>query len=257
MEQSGGRLGGGWWEKLVRREARLQARPASRIKTFTDRYPWLGPLGWMAAVSYFVVQVLVAEAWKNPAYSWLHNSISDLGNTACKHPVCSPRHAWMNGEFFVLGLIMATGAVLIYQEFTERGPEERLRARVGLAMFVICGLGAIVVARFPENVSGTMHVVGAIPGIGAGTVGIFILARGLTLPERLRVPMLIVPPIAVLAGILFGLHIHLGIGAGTMERIAAYPETLWLIVFGFYISSSHSSKRRPKAVERDKFDKSV
>jgi hypothetical protein len=28
-------------------------------------------------------------------------------------------------------------------------------------------------------------------------------------------------------------------GAGTMERLAAYPETAWMIAFGVYISRDH------------------
>ncbi|HEU5002490.1 MAG TPA: DUF998 domain-containing protein [Actinomycetota bacterium] len=241
--------GKGLWDKLVRREQGLQARPAPRLKTFTQRHPWLGPVVWMAAASYFVVQLGVAQAWNNPGYSWLNNSISDLGTTVCTHAICSPRHAWMNTEFFVLGLIMATGAVLIYQEFTDGEPEQRLRARIGFAAFVICGVGAMVVGAFPENLSRTMHIIGAIPGIAAGTVGIFILARALTLPEGLRVPMLAVPPVAIGAGILFAVHINLGIGAGTMERIAAYPASVWLIAFGAYIARTHSS--RPRSAPAD------
>ena len=42
-----------------------------------------GGLAWIAGtVVYFVAQPVVASAW-SPGYSWLHNYISDLGNTAC------------------------------------------------------------------------------------------------------------------------------------------------------------------------------
>jgi hypothetical protein len=41
--------------------------------------------------------------------------------------------------------------------------------------------------------------------------------------------------------VLFGTDRYFGLGAGSMERIAAYPETLWLIRFGLYISRNHFS----------------
>ena len=56
--------------------------PARRIAVFTDKYPLLGPLVWVLSVQYFLVQLIVAAAW-HPPYSWAHNLISDLGNTAC------------------------------------------------------------------------------------------------------------------------------------------------------------------------------
>ncbi len=52
------------------------------IKTFTDRYPFVGPLIWMLSIQYYIIQVVVAMAWTSP-YSLLRNTISDLGNTAC------------------------------------------------------------------------------------------------------------------------------------------------------------------------------
>lgn len=41
---------------------------------------------------------------------------------------------------------------------------------------------------------------------------------------------------------LFGAHAYLGLGAGTMERLAAYPETVWLLGFGLYVSRSHPAR---------------
>jgi len=110
------------WATMVAREA---SRPRRRtgIETFSDKFPWLGPTIWVSSVLYFIVQIVVASVWL-PSYSWFSNTISDLGNTSCGPKLCSPRHAWMNGEFFVLGAVMAAGALLIYQEFTERDPDE-------------------------------------------------------------------------------------------------------------------------------------
>ena len=55
--------------------------------------------------------------------------------------------------------------------------------------------------------------------------------------------------LALLALILFATHTYLGLGAGTMERIAAYPETLWLIIFGAYIAHTRRSMVTPATTD--------
>jgi hypothetical membrane protein len=84
-----------------------------------------------------------------------------------------------------------------------------------------------------------MHVAGAGLAIGAGNVGIFILGAALSLPEAMRRYMLVFSTVSLTALFLFAFHQYFGIGAGTMERIAAYPETIWLITFGLFIWRFH------------------
>jgi hypothetical protein len=43
----------------------------------------------------------------------------------------------------------------------------------------------------------------------------------------------------LLAGITIAGKHQFGIGGGALERLAQYPESLWLILFGFYISRNH------------------
>jgi hypothetical membrane protein len=226
---------------MVAREA---ARPTrkTRLKTFTDEFPRLGPTIWGLSLLYFIAQIVVASVWL-PSYSWFNNTISDLGNTSCGSTLCSPRHAWMNGEFLVLGAVMAAGALLIFQEFTERDADERLGARIGFSCLAIAGAGTALVGLFPENTVSSLHVVGAALAIGVGTFGILVLGLALALPNRLRWAMRVVAPLALLALVLFATHIYLGIGAGATERIAAYPETIWLIVFGAYMARSRRLAR--------------
>ena len=60
-----------------------------------------------ACLQYYVVQLIVALAWRVP-YSWNGNTISDLGNTMCgkygSRVVCSPLHGIMNVSFVALGV---------------------------------------------------------------------------------------------------------------------------------------------------------
>jgi hypothetical membrane protein len=203
----------------------------------------MGPLIFWLSILYFAVQIFVSLVWR-PSYSWSRNSISDLGNTSCSTTLCSPRHGWMNVEFFALGFVMAAGSLLIFQEFTERDADERLAARLGFWGLAVGGVGAALVGRFPENTVHAMHILGAGLAIGVGTAGIFVLGLALSLPQGryLHLGMRVVPPIAVTALILFACHFYLGIGAGAMERLAAYPETVWMIVFGTYIAWDHHLK---------------
>jgi hypothetical membrane protein len=235
-----------------------------RVSRFTDRYPFVGPSVWMLAALFFVAQVGVAYRWQSAAapspnrvspyhpYSFFANTISDLGETSkftYGNPhMWSPDHFWMNLAFFLLGLVMITGAPLVYQEFTENTPVHVWIARVAFSAQALAGLGAMFVAFFPENEHPLAHVVGAALAIAVGTVGVFLLAVSLPLPGRLRGFMLWTGPVSLTAIFLFALHEYLGFGPGGMERVAAYPEVIWLITFGFYLSRSHyahGSAHRP------------
>jgi hypothetical membrane protein len=218
---------------------------AGRVKSFSDKYPLFGPIIWILSALYFLTQVAVGWVWKTP-YSVIHNTISDLGNTACGQYrgsyVCSPRHEWMNISFVLLGIVMVVGSVLIYQEFTERRRLEQRVALVGFTCLTIAGIGTMFVGIFPENTVSAMHVTGAALAIGLGNVGILVLGLVLPLPEGLRGYMLFFSTLSLVAAVSFAGHKYFGIGAGGMERIAAYPETVWLIRFGIYISRNHYSK---------------
>lgn len=217
-----------------------------RVHSFTARYPWLGPMVWVSSSLYFVAQIFVAWIWTKPSYSVISNTISDLGNTHCGRydgsVVCSPRHVVMNLAFMFLGIVMASGALLLHQEFVERTSIWEWRAAVfGFSLMSIAGLGTALVGFFPENTFGTGHVVGAAIAIGGGNVAILILGLVLPFKEGMRMYTVMWSAAALVAAVLFASHKYLGIGGGTMERLAAYPETVWLIRFGIYISRNHYS----------------
>lgn len=202
-------------------------------------HPSLGPAIFTVAALYFVVQIIVAWVFI-PSYSLVTNSISDLGETSCRGygspAICSPRWWLMNyAGFFVLGLVMIIGSALLYHEFTERAPRERRAAMFGFTLMALGGLGSILVGFFPENENRTMHIVGAFLAIAIGNLAILVLGGVLTLPESMRRSMLMFSSLALAALLCFASHRSFGIGRGTMERVAAYPVTIWLITFGLYV----------------------
>jgi hypothetical membrane protein len=204
-----------------------------------DAHPSFGPAIFTAAAVYFLIQIIVAWVFI-PHYSLVSNSISDLGETSCggygSPAVCSPRWWLMDYVgFFLLGIIMVIGSALLYHEFTERAPRERRAAMFGFGLMALGGVGSILVGFFPENENRTVHIVGAFLAIAIGNVAILVLGAVLTLPESMRRSMLMFSSLALAALLCFASHKYFGIGPGTMERLAAYPVTIWLITFGLYI----------------------
>ena len=214
------------------------------IKSFSDKYPNIGPIMWMLSFQYFLTQYIVANGWAN-SYSLTKNTISDLGNTVCalrsNGYVCSPLHSLMNASFVTLGVFMAIGSLLIYQEF-----KESLRTLIGFSCMLIAGVGTILVGIFPENTISVLHGIGAFLPFFIGNLGILILGITLNIPKLLRNFTQATGIVALIAFFLFVSHIYLGIGRGGMERVTAYPQTLWLIIFGIYISKNHYLKLKTK-----------
>jgi len=217
--------------------------PRGRTAIFTDKFPLLGPIIWVLSAQYFAAQIVVAAGWAR-GYNWAGNFISDLGNTACGQfagrYVCSPDHALMNASFILLGLTMAVGSLLIYQEFREsRG------SLMGFSLMALAGLGSVLVGVFPENTVTGLHVLGAFLALGIGDVSLLILARSLTnVRPSFRIFTVWMGIISVVGFLLFTSGAHLGVGRGTLERVASYPQTIWLILFGLYMTASHFRHRK-------------
>jgi hypothetical membrane protein len=215
-----------------------------RIRFFTDRYDWMGPAIVVLSSWYFAAQVLVAWVFR-PPYSFVANTISDLGNTACLPPnsgICSPLYVVMDASIAILGVAMIVGSVLIFSEFSfSRHRREGAAAIAGFACLALGGLGAILVGAVPENVNTAhLHTVGTAVVIAFGQLAILILGLALReIDDWLREFMLVTSLLVLLAGISIAGKHQFGIGAGALERLAQYPESLWLILFGFYISRDH------------------
>ncbi len=219
--------------------------PPGRLQQFVDRYPLLGPAVWVLSIIYFAAQLATAWVW-HPAYSVVRNTISDLGNTTCGDYrgsfVCSPRHELMNAAFIAVGVVMAAGSLLIATEFTEGRLWQRRTAALGFWCIAAAGLGSIAVGLFPENTVRWIHILGATLAIGVANVGILLLGIALPLPTNLRRFMLTWAPISLVALACFACDRDFGIGTGSMERLAAYPVTIWLVSFGVYMMRDHYTR---------------
>jgi hypothetical membrane protein len=222
---------------------KLGERPI-RIRFLTDHYDWMGPVIVVLSSWYFAAQVLVAWVFR-PSYSFVTNTISDLGYTACaprNSGICSPLHVVMNVSIIILGLAMIVGSALIISEFSFSGQRrERAAALAGFVCLALGGIGAILVGAVAENVNTAhLHTVGTAMVIAFGQLAILILGLVLRgIPDWLREFMIVTSLLVLLAGISIAGKHQFGIGAGALERLAQYPESVWLILFGFYISRNH------------------
>jgi hypothetical membrane protein len=220
-------------------QSREGTRPV-RIRVFTDRYDWMGPFIVVLSSWYFASQVLVAWVFR-PQYSLVSNQISDLGNTSCRQSpgFCSPLYVVMDASIAILGFAMIVGAILIFSEFSfSEDRRQRAAALAGFVCMALGGVGGILVGAVPEDVNTFhLHAVGTATVIGFGQLAILIL--GLVLREIddwLREFMIVTSLMVLLAGISIAGKHQFGIGGGALERLAQYPESVWLILFGLYIS---------------------
>lgn len=196
----------------------------------------LGSIVWIFAVQFFIMQVVVASRWTT-RFDLSTNFISDLGNTACgPYPagggayVCSPWHGWMNASFIALGLTIVVGTILNRRIFGST-----LVATEGLVLLALSGIGVLMVGLYPENSSLAAHRIGAGINFVGGNLGIALLGVALIRLRRhhgLAAYSMVSGVVGLVATALFVKGEYLGLGIGGMERVAAYPIPLWLMVAG-------------------------
>ena len=129
---------------------------------------------------------------------------------------------------------MVAGSSLIYHEFRQSYAN-----KLGFNLMGIAGIGVITVGIFAENTIASLHDFGAALPFVLGNISILILGLALDIPRYLKLYSLLTGTVSLIAFGLFATHNYLGIGIGGMERLAAHPQTLWLILFGIYVSSNH------------------
>lgn len=137
---------------------------------------------------------------------------------------------------------MAAGSLLIYHEFIKN----RL-SLIGFSFMTAAGVGAVLVGLFPENTVALLHFTGAGLSFLIGSVGIVLLGKALNVPKALKLYSLFTGALTLTALALFVSRHYLGLSLGGMERVVGYPQTVWLIVFGVYISANRmASQARAK-----------
>ncbi|MET0234393.1 MAG: DUF998 domain-containing protein [Kibdelosporangium sp.] len=127
---------------------------------------------------YFTAEFIAAAAWTDPAYSYTHHFISNLGvrgpATAFGQFMYSPLAWVMNTGFILFGLTALCGVVLL-----KGLPARRRRLMVTLA--VLLAVGGVLLGFFPgsgETTAGIdYHGLGAFLGFLSGNVLTILIGR--------------------------------------------------------------------------------
>jgi hypothetical membrane protein len=136
----------------------------------------------------------------------------------------------MNASFIVLGIAMTAGSILICRKFAESRA-----ATVGFAAMAVAGIGVIIVGIFPENSIPAFHGLGAAIPFTLGNAALIIIAAAPMMPVALRLYSFLSGALALLALVSYSSRHYLGLGEGGIERVVAYPQTVWLIVIGIFL----------------------
>lgn len=194
---------------------------------------------WIGAVQFFIAQVVVQLAWQTP-FSLATNYISDLGNTLCGvYPsgseiyVCSPLHAVMNLSFFIQGVIILAGTLLLTSAFHKSIVKDLI-----LILLILTGIGMLGVGIFPENENNKWHVYSAALQFITGNLALVVIGlfRATDHGGKAYWVLSILLGLSGLAATgLFASGNHFGLGVGGMERVAAYTFPVWLIYSGILI----------------------
>lgn len=195
----------------------------------------IGAILWIACLQFFLMQMLVAMAWRTP-FHLTSNYISDLGAAACHfYPphsqsyVCSPWHTAMNISMTLQGFFFI-GGVLLWRPATGASTLAGSTVRV---LIILAGIGSMLVGLFPEDVTPAAHYAGAALHIVTGNLGIIALAAAADAQWRIfRVCTVAGGIIALAATCALVLGASGSLGVGTVERIAVYPIPLCLTAFG-------------------------
>jgi hypothetical membrane protein len=196
------------------------------------RTKW-GGFCWTFCLQYFAAEAAAVAGWRG-GYSFHDNYISDLGALSCVSSGCSPLHALMNASFLLQGVLISAGAMLVWPAF----PRGWLRA-LALGLIAASGVGVFVVGLAPEDFAPGWHYLGAgehflFCNAGAALLGIALLRRGrATRPIAL---LSLATGLLGLAGLACLATTHyFGLGVGGMERVTAYPFTLWIAGMGIWL----------------------
>ncbi len=145
----------------------------------------------------------------------------------------------MNLSFVVLGITMISGALIFAKRLNVN-----YYAKFGFWCMAAAGFGTILVGVFPESTIDAVHSIGASLPFVFGNLGMILIGCCMDrLPKVLRLFTILSGVLGLLALVLFIFDIYLGLGIGGMERVVAYPQTIWMIVFGWVLGCKKASRQ--------------
>jgi hypothetical membrane protein len=117
--------------------------------------------------------------------------------------------------------------VLNYRRFRQ--------SRIAFSLMGLAGVGVMLVGLFPEDTIYGAHIAGADLAFLLGNIALVIFGLTLRAPRWFRWFSVAFGVVALVALVLFLTHHRFFLGLGGMERVVAYPQTIWLIAFGLFM----------------------
>ncbi|GIN70933.1 hypothetical protein J14TS2_14080 [Bacillus sp. J14TS2] len=127
----------------------------------------IGFICWIALSAYFMIEAIVIRATTAP-YNFLKQPMSDLGVTTCgtdtyvlaQYDICSPYHWLMNWTFYLTGLAIFIGAILLYRLW----PKARA-SKIATVCICTFGISYGISGIIPADVHFYWHTLSALPGM--------------------------------------------------------------------------------------------
>ncbi len=190
---------------------------------------FIGSVGFLLAEN-------VAE-FLYPDYSVSQNYISDLGatcNATCR--IVQPTSTIFNSSVFLVGVAIVLGSYFLYRTFGRL---------IFSGLLILSGIGAIGVGIFPETFPVEHGIFSLVVFLFGGLAAI----AAYNLPSKpFNYFSVALGILTVIALVFYVPGIYLGLGAGGMERLVAYPVLFWGIGLGAYMMGAPEQTKVSKAV---------
>ena len=136
----------------------------------------------------------------------------------------------MNASFVVSGILTIVGATLLQPLW----PAGRI-ATAGVTLWVLAGLGKIVVGLVPENATANQML----------SIAVRHAAPSLAITDMAIALLGLIGTVLSTAG-QFSTPLYLGLGGGGTERLAGFPGNLWTLIIGVLVltTARHSAAAR-------------
>ena len=195
---------------------------------------------------YLAAEAIAASAWKDPAYSYAGNWISDLGSATAGvfqgRELNSPLNVVMNSGFIIQGLLFGVGVLLLSRTITGR------TRTFTVVMGILATIGYVLVGTFHGSLQaqqdGTLplHFTGATLAIlGANLLSLVLGIHWRKSPatRQIGITSIILGSLGLAAVIVLFLTFGAGLPSGAIERATVYTIVLWQVVVAIALLRSN------------------
>jgi hypothetical membrane protein len=181
----------------------------------------------LPAIAYFVGLILLAHFFAPPGYTWMENTISDLGSQG-------HTHQWiMQAGFIGFGLLLAGGLAFKFRAMGQINPPDSLMLVYGLSILLTGFFCAPPLdSSLPINIrEGQLHSLFATLAGVALSVAILWYAIAAPTPTQ-RITHIVFVLLIVGISATFGLAESgtLAVGKGLVQRVLYAVAFIWLLM---------------------------